>query len=306
MNGTFEPGVWPGTGLLRRGFLRLRFPEQLEREFLAAPHEASRRRLRAALMLVFCIILFLGYATVLKVAAIDPRLAIYQVVVLLAVTLIGAVGYFSLERANRAAFIDRKRLTEVAMHDGLTGLLNRAALEGQVRQLWQQAARDRLPVSVVLADIDHFKAYNDYYGHQAGDQCLREVAVALRCVARRRPLDLVARYGGEEMIAVLFGADRSHAESVAQLMRDAVADLLIPHSGSTTRPHVTVSVGAATLEPAEEFSYDHAVQLADRAMYEAKARGRDGWTFHDRAQLRLDGAFRNGELFQGEDVKLAS
>src|SRR5437762_12888854 len=101
------------------------------------------------------------------------------------------------------------------MHDGVTGLLNRAALEAHVRQLWQQAARDGLPVSVVLADIDHFKAYNDRYGHQAGDRCLRDVASAMRQAACRRPLDLVARYGGEELIAVLIGADREHAENVA-------------------------------------------------------------------------------------------
>src|SRR4029453_6848212 len=127
-------------------------------------------------------------------------------------------------------------------------LLNRAALEDQVRKLWQQASRDRLAVSGVLIDIDHFKAFNDRYGHQAGDQCLRDVAAAVRRASRRRPLDLVARYGGEEIIAVLFGADRTHAESVARNVLDAVRELRIPHVGSTTRPYVTVSVGAATVE----------------------------------------------------------
>jgi diguanylate cyclase (GGDEF)-like protein len=151
---------------------------------------------------------------------------------------------------------------------------------------------------VVLADIDHFKAYNDCYGHQAGDRCLRDVATAMQRVSRRRPLDLVARYGGEELIAVLFGADRSHAESVAQAVREAVAELVIPHAGSTTRPHVTVSVGAATLEPGIHYSYDLAVQLADRAMYEAKGRGRDSWAFHDTGHLRNDGAYQTGELFK--------
>jgi diguanylate cyclase (GGDEF)-like protein len=307
VNGPFEPGGMPGVALmLRRGLLRLRFPEHLEREFRGSPHERGRRKLRTALLLTSCVVLAIGYATLLEVAAVAPRLALYQGLVFVAFTVLGVIGYLALEHASREAFIDRKRLTEVAMHDGLTGLLNRAALEGQVRQLWQQAARDRLPVSVVLVDIDHFKAYNDRYGHQAGDRCLRDVAATIRRVAQRRPLDLVARYGGEELVAVLFGADRSHAENVARLVREAVAELAIPHSASTTRPFVTVSVGAATLEPADEFSYDHAVQLADRAMYDAKARGRDGWMFHDRAYLGVDGVFRNGELFQGEDVKLAS
>jgi diguanylate cyclase (GGDEF)-like protein len=248
-----------------------------------------------------------GYLVAAVAGSIEPHLAVYQFFVLACANLVGAAGCFALEHANRAAFLDRKRLTDVAMHDGLTGLLNRAALEGQVRHLWRQAARDNVPVSVVLADIDHFKAYNDCYGHQAGDRCLRDVAAAMRRVSRRRPLDLVARYGGEELIAVLVGADRSHAEHVARSIREAIADLQIPHAGSVTRGHVTVSVGAATLLPGSEHTYDHVVQLADRALYDAKERGRDGWSFHDASQLRADGNFRTGELFEGtHGVKLAS
>ena len=203
---------------------------------------------------------------------------IYEVFVLLCANLIGAAGCYALEYANRIAFLERRRLAQVAMHDGLTGLLNRSALEEQVRGLWQHAERDRLPVSVVLIDIDHFKAYNDHYGHQAGDRCLREVAAAVKLAAHRRPLDLVARYGGEELIAVLFGADRPHAESVAVSIREGVAGLRIEHLGSPTRPYVTVSAGVATLEPGAEYSHDTAVQLADRALYAAKAGGRDRWT----------------------------
>jgi diguanylate cyclase (GGDEF)-like protein len=252
-------------------------------------------------------VLIAGYVAAALFGAVAPDVAVYQLFVLFCANLIGAAGCYALEHANRVAFLDRKRLTEVAMHDGLTGLLNRAALEGLVRQHWRQAARDGVPVSVVLADIDHFKAYNDRYGHQAGDRCLRDVASAMLRATRRRPLDLVARYGGEELIAVLVGADRAHAEQVARGVREAVADLLIPHAGSTTRPHVTVSVGAATLQPSAEHSYDLGVQLADRALYEAKERGRDGWSFHDVANLGAEGGFRNGELFQPADgVKLAS
>ena len=253
------------------------------------------------------VVLIGGYSAAAVFGAVAPDVAVYQLFVLLCANLIGAAGCYALEHANRAAFLDRKRLTEVAMHDGLTGLLNRAALEGQVRHLWRQAAHDGVQVSVVIADIDHFKAYNDRYGHQAGDQCLRDVATAIRRVARRRPLDLVARYGGEEMIAVLIGADRAHAEHVARSVREAVADLGIPHAGSTTRPHVTVSVGAATLLPGTEHTYDLGVQLADRALYDSKERGRDSWSFHDVSHMRADGSFRTGELFTGEPgVKLAS
>ena len=99
---------------------------------------------------------------------------------LFSANLIGGAGCYALEYANRVAFLERRRLAEVAMHDGLTGLLNRAALEEQARSLWQHAQVARLPVSVLLIDIDHFKAYNDRYGHQAGDRCLQQVATAIR------------------------------------------------------------------------------------------------------------------------------
>ena len=227
------------------------------------------------------VVLVGAYCAAAAMGFIPPHIATYQLFVLLCANLIGALGCYALEHANRAAFLDRRRLVEVAMHDGLTGLLNRAALEEQVRQLWQQAARDGQPVSVVLIDLDHFKAYNDRYGHLAGDQCLREVANAVRCAARRRPLDLVARYGGEEIIAVLFGADQAHAETVARAVLDAIRELRIPHMGSLTRPYVTASVGTATLHPGSEYSHDIAVQLADRALYTAKETGRDGWARHD-------------------------
>src|SRR5262249_19892767 len=108
-------------------------------------------------------ILMGAYATVAIAGAVAPHVATYQLWTLFCANLIGAAGCYALERANRMAFLDRRRLAHVALHDGLTGLLNRAALEEQVRKLYQQAARDRTSVSVVLIDIDHFKAYNDRY-----------------------------------------------------------------------------------------------------------------------------------------------
>ena len=98
-----------------------------------------------------------------------------------------------------------------------------------MRRVWQQAQRDRQTVAVIMIDLDYFKAYNDRYGHVAGDDCLRRVCTALRDVARRRPLDFVARYGGEELIAVLYGADRAYGESIARNLLTAVRELRIPH-----------------------------------------------------------------------------
>ena len=223
--------------------------------------------------------LIAAYATAALAGAIAAPVATYSLFVLLCANLIGGAGCYALEYANRVAFLERRRLAEVATHDGLTGLLNRAALEEQARTLWRHAQIERLPVSLLLIDIDHFKAYNDRYGHQEGDRCLREVAADRGGAARRRPLDVVARYGGEEIIAILMDSTRADAVATADGVRRAVADLGIAHSASSTRPYVTVSIGVTTIEPGGEYSHEHAVRLADVALYATKAQGRDGWSF---------------------------
>ena len=157
------------------------------------------------------VLLVAAYAGAALLGEFAPSVAIYSLFVLFSANLIGGAGCYALEYANRIAFLERRRLSDVAMHDGLTGLLNRTALEEQARALWQHAQLARLPVSVLLMDIDHFKAYNDRYGHQAGDDCLKRVAAAIRSAVQRRPLDMVARYGGEELIAILAGGDRAYA-----------------------------------------------------------------------------------------------
>jgi diguanylate cyclase (GGDEF)-like protein len=224
-------------------------------------------------------VLITAYAVAVLAGAIAVPVAIYSLFVLLCANLIGGAGCYALEYANRVAFLERRRLAEVATHDGLTGLFNRAALEEQAHSLWQHAQLARLPASLMLIDIDYFKAYNDRYGHQEGDRCLREVAAAIRTVARRRPLDVVARYGGEEIIAILVGSDRADAATTAEGIRRAVAELGIAHSASGTRPYVTVSIGVTTIEPGGLYAHEHAVRLADLALYETKAQGRDGWSF---------------------------
>ncbi len=231
-----------------------------------------------------------AYAAAAVSGAIAPTVAIYSLFVLCCANLIGGAGCYALEYANRVAFIERRRLAQVAMHDGLTGLLNRAALEQQARSLWQHAKLTHLPVSVLLIDIDHFKAYNDLYGHQAGDGCLTQVATAIRGVAQQRPLDMVARYGGEEIIAILVGGDRAQASAAAAGVIKAVADLGIAHGGSATRPYVTVSVGVTTVDPGGDYSHEQAVRHADLALYTTKARGRDGWSFREPTEAKSDAA----------------
>jgi len=243
-------------------------------------------------------VLLTAYIVAAIAGAVPPNVATYQTFVMMCANLIGAAGCFALEHANRVAFLERRRLADVAAHDGLTGLLNRTALEDQVRNLWPHAERQRMAVSVLLIDIDHFKAYNDRYGHQAGDRCLCKVAVAVREAAARRPLDFVARYGGEEIIAVLFGAERTHGENVAAAVVEAVDSLRVPHLASGTQPYVTVSVGVTTIDPTMDYSHDLAVQRADRALYAAKSQGRNGWAASDDLAEVAELQFGREEVFR--------
>jgi diguanylate cyclase (GGDEF)-like protein len=214
--------------------------------------------------------------------------ATYLLFTLFVANLIGFVGSYALEHANRTAFLEHRQLTEVATHDGLTTLLNRAAFEDQIRRVWQQAQRDRQTVSVIMIDLDCFKAYNDRYGHIAGDDCLRRVSSALREAARRRPLDFVARYGGEELVAVLYGADKAYGESISRSLLTAVRELRIPHANSQTQPYVTISVGVVSVDAYRVTTHDVAVGLADQALYEAKHQGRDRYVVMEQPQQRID------------------
>jgi diguanylate cyclase (GGDEF)-like protein len=220
-------------------------------------------------------IVFGALAVAFAVGTMPVPTATYLMFTLFCANIIGFAGSYALEHANRTAFLEHRQLTEVATHDGLTALLNRAAFEDQIRRVWQQAQRDRQTIAVIMIDIDNFKAFNDHYGHMAGDDCLRRVSTALRDAARRRPLDFVARYGGEELIAVLYGADKAYGESISRSLLAAVRELGIPHAGSQVQPYVTVSVGVVAVEAYRMATHDGAVALADEALYVAKNRGRD-------------------------------
>lgn len=168
-------------------------------------------------------------------------------------------------------------LRRLVSQDGLTGLSNRRAFDLHLADEWRRALRSREPLSLVMLDVDHFKRFNDRYGHPAGDECLRQVGAAL-LEATRRVGDLAARYGGEEFAVVLPGTDVARALAFGERLCAAVADLAIVHADSPVAAHVTASVGVATAdtagadgpcgEPAD------LVSLADRALYRAKAEGR--------------------------------
>jgi diguanylate cyclase (GGDEF)-like protein/PAS domain S-box-containing protein len=190
------------------------------------------------------------------------------------------IGFVNVVRdvSNRKAaedeLTDAFRLVEnLAMVDGLTGIANRRQFDETMDREWRRAMRDGSLLSLLMIDVDHFKLYNDIYGHVLGDACLRQIAVAAQGVIHRSS-DLFARYGGEEFAVVLPNTDRNGAQLVAEQIRRAVEMCGLPHSGN---PHgvVTVSIGCATQTLDHDSEVTSLVEAADQAMYQAKSAGRN-------------------------------
>jgi diguanylate cyclase (GGDEF)-like protein len=177
------------------------------------------------------------------------------------------------DKWSRTAFVETRVNAELAQHDALTGTKNRRVFDEHLTSLWPQVIEKRRAIAVLLIDVDHFKSYNDHYGHQAGDQALRHVVQAIETFACR-PLDILARYGGEEFAAVLCDADQQQAMQVAERMRRAVEELSIAHHGSMFG-RVTISIGVAAVKPTRERNVQGVLQLADQALYDAKTSGRN-------------------------------
>lgn len=175
---------------------------------------------------------------------------------------------------TRALEAANDELERIATLDGLTHIANRRRFDAMLQQEWRRCLRERLPISLLMLDVDDFKAYNDEYGHQAGDQAL--IRVAELCEAEmRRPTDLAARYGGEEFVVILSNTDATGALRVAQAIAAAVRNEAIPHVRATATPVLTVSVGVATHLPDALSSPENLVGAADAALYAAKRAGRN-------------------------------
>lgn len=202
-----------------------------------------------------------------------PRL-INNVLFLLFGNLMGAVGCYLLEFKSREHFLVSRLMRVLADHDSLTGLHNRRSFNRQLERLWRQAQRENQSLALLLCDIDHFKAYNDCYGHQAGDNVLQRVGAVLADAARR-PLDMSVRLGGEEFAVLLYDITDEQARERAEVLRESLQRLGIRHERSDTAQMVTMSVGVACLLPAEEGEIAQLYERADRALYEAKAFGRN-------------------------------
>jgi diguanylate cyclase (GGDEF)-like protein len=198
----------------------------------------------------------------------------YDALAMIAANMFGATVVYMHEKTSRMRFLEACLLREMVARDGLTGIQNRRMFDQHIDRVWQQAVRDGERVAVLLADIDCFKDYNDRYGHQAGDECLRAVAVCLSQCARR-PLDFVARYGGEEFAVILYEASREYVAEVLTRIQRSIAELNIPHEASRVASRLTVSIGAAFILPSSARTYEGLIQLADEALYSAKEQGRN-------------------------------
>lgn len=179
--------------------------------------------------------------------------------------------YQQLEKANQ-------ELYGLATSDGLTQLANRRHFDQSLCQEWQRLTREKQPLSLILCDIDFFKRYNDTYGHQAGDDCLKQVALAIKKVVKR-PADLVARYGGEEFVVMLPNTPAAGAIAIAQNIQNQVQVLQIGHRNSSVSLVVTLSLGIATCIPYPEMEPVALLKSADEALYQAKAQGRNQWVY---------------------------
>ncbi|NTU75854.1 MAG: diguanylate cyclase [Anaerolineaceae bacterium] len=176
-------------------------------------------------------------------------------------------------------------LEDLSNRDGLTHIRNRRYFNQFLRNEYLRSRRDKTPLSVAICDIDDFKAYNDTYGHLAGDDCIVKVAQALQQVLKR-PTDLVARYGGEEFGIILANTDPQGAQAVGELLRQSVAGLQMPHKGSKHGDLLTISIGFTTYI-GDDSNENKLMEIADQAMYAAKISGKNRVVFHPMTEERV-------------------
>ena len=256
----------------------------------AAAAEGQREILMVLPLLLFGPFFFLGlsyrtalFTSVLTAASFVAHAALYELalpvalrsIAFLFIALAGcAIAARHLERLSRTSFLEARLISQLAQHDPLTGAKNRRVFDEHLARLWPQAVAERRTIAILLIDVDHFKAYNDHYGHQAGDGSLRQIAECLQSIVRG-PLDVLSRYGGEEFVALLFDADIDQAMAIADRARRSVHEMGIEHRGSRTSATITVSIGVAVIEPSPARTPHGALQLADQALYAAKISGRN-------------------------------
>ncbi len=181
---------------------------------------------------------------------------------------------FAVRKRTRDLDALNLELEHLSYRDGLTGITNRRMFDETLTKEWNRALRNRYPLSLVMIDIDFFKQYNDFYGHQQGDACLKLVAKVLKGACRRAE-DLVVRYGGEEFVLLLPGMDPDQTVHLAEQCRKGVVELNLPHQDSQASPVVTISLGVSTVVPSVDMDAESLLASADRFLYQAKENGRN-------------------------------
>lgn len=230
--------------------------------------------LRLSEALACSLVVLTAYVVAELLAGLPAARLINNVLFLAFGNLTGAVGCYLLEYKSREHFLVSRLMRLLAYHDSLTGLHNRRSFNRQFERLWRQAQRDGKPLALLLCDIDHFKAYNDCYGHQAGDAALQRVGMLIEQAARR-PLDMGVRLGGEEFALLLFDIAADEARQRAEALRQSLEAAAIVHRGSDSAEVLTMSIGVACLTPGVQAELEQLYEQADRALYEAKAFGRN-------------------------------
>jgi diguanylate cyclase (GGDEF)-like protein len=247
--------------------------------------------LLARAVVVLASVLVIAFFTAGFALGIQADTVAFGGALLTATALMAALSALRLERLQRKTFLETRLLHDAAQRDGLTGTFNRRSFEQLTAKLWRQARREHQAVQFLLIDIDHFKAYNDHYGHQAGDDCLKTIARLIEQSASR-PFDFCARYGGEEFALFVYGQAPENAEILPGQIRATVLAAQIPHRGSEFGV-VTISIGAAFLGPEGGRSLTGLIQTADEALYKAKNLGRNRIVCEDAGALpAITGSFR--------------
>lgn len=192
--------------------------------------------------------------------------------------LFAVARYQELEAVLRKSMDDlaanNQKLQMISSLDGLTGIANRRYFDEYLEREWSLAERNNLAMSLIFIDVDYFKLFNDVYGHQAGDDCLRQVACTIN-ESLKRPADLAARYGGEEFVVLLPGTEKAGAVVLAEEIRLRVERLKIPHTSASAHKDVTISLGVGVMVPARNLLSSELIKIADNALYKAKNSGRN-------------------------------
>jgi diguanylate cyclase (GGDEF)-like protein len=183
-----------------------------------------------------------------------------------------------LQIANKRLSSANQELQQISTVDELTGTYNRRFFNLRFEEVWADHVRQNHTLSALMIDVDHFKDYNDFFGHLQGDMCLKRVAGEITGVIRR-PRDFVARFGGEEFIMLLPTTEIKGAKEIAERIHERIKQLAIPHKVKGSLNRVTVSIGGATIQPTSEYDSEKFLQRIDRALYQAKHQGRNTSVF---------------------------